>query len=55
MWNGIDRKNNDLGYVASNCVPCCVICNRGKNNMSYNDFVSYISRIKNSNVFEWNY
>ena len=25
--NGIDRINNDIGYILSNCVPCCETCN----------------------------
>ncbi len=25
--NGIDRINNDVGYVKSNCVSCCKLCN----------------------------
>jgi hypothetical protein len=24
---GVDRKNNDLGYIPGNCIPCCTICN----------------------------
>ena len=32
MFNGIDRSNNDIGYILDNCVPCCTICNRAKNN-----------------------
>lgn len=27
---GIDRVNNDLGYLLTNCVPCCKYCNRAK-------------------------
>ncbi len=25
--NGIDRINNDIGYITSNCVSCCETCN----------------------------
>jgi hypothetical protein len=34
---GIDRVNNSVGYHTSNCVPCCVVCNRVKrdNSLSY--------------------
>ncbi len=49
LYNGIDRINNDVGYLLPNCVPCCVICNRAKNNMSYVDFMAYINRIKGNN------
>ncbi len=27
---GIDRINNDLGYIVGNCVPCCTSCNTKK-------------------------
>ena len=29
-WNGIDRKINSIGYILTNCVPCCKICNKLK-------------------------
>lgn len=28
---GLDRKNNNQGYIIENVVPCCVRCNRVKN------------------------
>jgi hypothetical protein len=28
--NGIDRMNNDIGYIKENCVSCCWKCNRMK-------------------------
>lgn len=28
--NGVDRLQNDKGYSASNCVPCCTACNKMK-------------------------
>jgi 5-methylcytosine-specific restriction endonuclease McrA len=27
LYQGIDRKDNNLGYVPGNCVPCCAVCN----------------------------
>lgn len=39
-WNGIDRVDNNSGYVVSNCVPCCKDCNYGKRKMSKDDFVA---------------
>lgn len=45
LVNGIDRKDNNLGYTTSNCVPCCTICNYAKRNMTYEEFMSYLQRI----------
>lgn len=44
--NGIDRKNSSLGYKKNNVVTCCVICNRGKNALSYKEFKQYIKDIR---------
>lgn len=38
--NGIDRKNNSVGYIIDNCVPCCYQCNFSKTNMTYEVFIS---------------
>ena len=27
LYNGIDRQNNEIGYIIENCVPCCGTCN----------------------------
>ena len=43
--NGIDRKNNTLGYTEENSLPCCEPCNRAKLEMSYNEFKSWINRV----------
>jgi len=43
--NGIDRKNNKLGYVDGNVLTCCNICNKGKNNKTYEEFMEYLNRI----------
>lgn len=39
VYNGIDRMNNDVGYVPSNCVSCCWKCNRAKGKMPYQEFI----------------
>jgi len=44
-YNGIDRVNNDLGYLESNCVPCCKICNSAKGTMKVQDFYTWIKNI----------
>jgi hypothetical protein len=43
-YNGIDRVNNDKGYVNSNCVSCCRICNRAKSNLPYKEFLQWIEK-----------
>lgn len=44
LYNGVDRKNNSIGYTAKNCVPCCSWCNNSKHTKSYAEFIGYISR-----------
>lgn len=44
-YNGVDRKNNDVGYNVENSVACCKMCNIAKNNNSYDDFISWVIRI----------
>ena len=41
--NGVDRKNNDLGYINENVVPSCASCNASKGTMSYEDFTKKVS------------
>ncbi len=45
IYNGIDRKNNKLGYTKDNCVPCCKNCNTLKRDMSYQGFIDCLTRI----------
>lgn len=42
--NGIDRKDNETGYVWDNCVPCCASCNREKRAQSVEEFISNTKR-----------
>jgi hypothetical protein len=37
-YNGIDRVNNELGYIDSNCVSCCADCNMAKKHHSLDRF-----------------
>lgn len=45
LYNGIDRKNNDLGYTLDNCAPCCKHCNRIKLDTPYDEFLEWIRRV----------
>jgi len=42
LYNGIDRVDNCLGYKFENCVTACKICNRAKDIMSKEEFVTWI-------------
>lgn len=43
--NGIDRKDNKLGYTVYNCVPCCKVCNYIKCDMGYQEFINWIRKV----------
>jgi hypothetical protein len=45
VYNGVDRKDSEQGYVRTNCVPCCHTCNLGKCDSSYEEFVQYLNRV----------
>lgn len=49
-FNGIDRVDNEKGYVFENCVSCCKTCNVTKLAMSRTEFLSWVKR-----VYEHNY
>ena len=46
-YNGIDRKDNSIGYTENNCVSCCFVCNRAKRSMDFQEFKQWINRIIN--------
>ena len=37
-YTGIDRVDNSIGYLPSNCISCCSWCNRTKNNGTFENF-----------------
>ena len=45
VYNGIDRINNDIGYVESNCVACCGICNKAKTDREYSEFLEWVGLV----------
>jgi len=47
IYTGIDRVDSSKGYVKDNIVPCCKICNRAKNKLQKDEFISWIKRIAN--------
>jgi len=44
-YNGLDRINNDIGYLFNNVVPCCKSCNTAKHAMSFEDFLQWVNRV----------
>lgn len=45
LYNGIDRFDNNIHYILSNCVPCCKICNRMKHTMTAQEWLDHLDRI----------
>lgn len=45
ITNGLDRKDNCIGYTIDNVVPCCTTCNFAKNNLTISEFMCWIKKI----------
>ena len=45
IYNGMDRYDNDLGYIDGNVVPCCKTCNYAKRILSISDFKSWVDKV----------
>ena len=43
--NGIDRIDNNKGYILSNCIPCCKMCNVIKNMQHPFEFLDKVNGI----------
>lgn len=48
--NGVDRKDNNIGYILDNCVPCCSQCNSAKMDYSFQEFKSWVTKVYNETV-----
>ena len=44
--NGVDRKNNLLGYSSENSVPCCKFCQFAKGTSTLGEFLKWLRRLK---------
>ena len=42
---GLDRVDNDKGYVAGNVVQCCAVCNRMKSDHSVDEWRAHMEKI----------
>lgn len=45
VYSGLDRMDNDRGYIIDNVVPCCGDCNRAKRIMTIGEFQAWICRV----------
>ena len=45
IYNGIDRRDNNIGYTLENCVPACKNCNFFKFQSSQSDFLNHVKKI----------
>lgn len=43
---GIDRINNAVGYLLSNCTPACWTCNRAKGKFTQEAFLTWATRLQ---------
>jgi hypothetical protein len=45
IYNGIDRIENQFGYVPTNVAPCCTICNVAKSSQTLEQFKIWVRRV----------
>ena len=50
LYNGIDRVDNQLGYIDGNCVSCCKVCNHAKAKLSKSDFLGWVLAVYNHSL-----
>jgi hypothetical protein len=48
LRNGIDRVDNSIGYILTNCVPCCSIHNDMKGELTYQQFIDECIKVANN-------
>ena len=53
QYVGVDRVNNNEGYILGNVVPCCRICNSMKSNLSYYQFIIHIGKIFKNMIYKF--
>jgi uncharacterized protein with PIN domain len=49
---GLDRIENSVGYIVSNVVACCEMCNRMKWAYSHDEFIDKIIKIYKHTVVD---
>lgn len=54
-YNGLDRVDSSKGYIETNVVSCCDICNRAKNDQTTEEFYWWILRVYNKFILKSNF
>ena len=44
-FRGVDRVDNDLGYIRANVVACCSTCNYMKGELGKDQFLAHARRV----------
>lgn len=44
-YTGIDRVDSNIGYSIDNCLTSCLVCNKAKNTMTFNEFCSWVGLV----------
>ncbi len=52
IYNGIDRKDNVIGYKELNIVPCCKTCNRAKATLTISEFAEWVNNLSKG-IYKW--
>ena len=47
IYNGVDRKDCNVGYCLDNCVACCKMCNHMKQEYNSDDFINKCMEVSN--------
>jgi hypothetical protein len=42
---GVDRLDNDAGYIQGNCLPCCQRCIKAKGAFSLPQFLMHVAKM----------
>jgi len=50
VYSGIDRVNSSDGYTHENVVPCCIRCNNAKYDLSEEELLLYLKRLRSYTV-----
>ena len=45
QYNGLDRVDSSKGYLKTNVVPCCAVCNIAKNTLSSEDYIEHCKKV----------